>query len=655
VGYNKGFKPTQHPTKNPDNYERGSSLVFSGDFAKCALWLGYAYSNLRVMVMSSPGTQTKVLQPTKDVTVRIDTRPNRIFITAKGGGFLVVWYAIPDLNARLGFLTYPDVVARPSVENPVPVFYWRGPDNEHVLDLTNAAAGKTARDAGFATANFTDGSKQITVYLTAFPFETNSGSITQRVICAYIWNNTTDPAKKVFTDVRAADYEFIETPAHPLYRYGFIDGTEAVKGMWLSPDCRYAAYFVARQDTVSPPPNNLFDPTSFARFYCFSLEFFYDFNLTMDTLPQVPQPTETQLFALGANIIAYNYSRTASQGNLSIVSTGNPYYQDVSVGASGTLYGARWSGNTYYYAYLSEEMERTVSANVTSSTETYSEATTSNGQIWLGKYDFDTQTHDHKAIKIAEIPASLAIAYGKTANSVSDSYTQDYCFVGLVVCEPKYGVYLYSVLRYSVVLDGWSDYRVGGSPPNFGTTKDLPYKIIESFEVIGLVNGTRTTLKHSTSPQATKIQSTYVQQQGGAGFGYSQPRIANITDPYGRVYAISTSVHTPILYEFSGSTTENLTGTIGGLFAADQEYSDDYSIYRNPLDSQHPYIRPTRAYGENGRLIYGNFLDRVAKTVDTFAIDLDAVEPVFTLSESYGFGTVDGDTAVTAYSYAAKK
>jgi hypothetical protein len=60
--------------------------VFEGDQNECDKWYAWAQQKLRFMLANHPGATTQVFAPIDSVTVRVDTRPNRIYIKAGEGG-----------------------------------------------------------------------------------------------------------------------------------------------------------------------------------------------------------------------------------------------------------------------------------------------------------------------------------------------------------------------------------------------------------------------------------------------------------------------------------------------------------------------------------------------------------------------------------------
>ena len=63
--------------------------VFEGDPAVCSTWIGWATAKLQHMI-KSPGSLSCTFNPVSDVWIRIDTKPNRIFIKA-GSKMYVLW------------------------------------------------------------------------------------------------------------------------------------------------------------------------------------------------------------------------------------------------------------------------------------------------------------------------------------------------------------------------------------------------------------------------------------------------------------------------------------------------------------------------------------------------------------------------------------
>ena len=62
------------------------STVYDGDATECVKWLGWAKQKLQLMLHNTAGPLTATYTPADDITVRVDTRPNRIQITSKSGG-----------------------------------------------------------------------------------------------------------------------------------------------------------------------------------------------------------------------------------------------------------------------------------------------------------------------------------------------------------------------------------------------------------------------------------------------------------------------------------------------------------------------------------------------------------------------------------------
>jgi hypothetical protein len=54
--------------------------IFEGDAAECSKWYAWAQQKLRFMLANHPGATSQVFVPIADVTVKVDTRPNRIYI-----------------------------------------------------------------------------------------------------------------------------------------------------------------------------------------------------------------------------------------------------------------------------------------------------------------------------------------------------------------------------------------------------------------------------------------------------------------------------------------------------------------------------------------------------------------------------------------------
>lgn len=56
------------------------ATIYEGDVGECSKWLGYAKQKLQFMLHNTAGPLTATFNPAADVTVRVDTRPNRIYI-----------------------------------------------------------------------------------------------------------------------------------------------------------------------------------------------------------------------------------------------------------------------------------------------------------------------------------------------------------------------------------------------------------------------------------------------------------------------------------------------------------------------------------------------------------------------------------------------
>lgn len=79
------------------------ATIYEGDVGECAKWLGYAKQKLQFMLHNTAGPLTATFNPAADVTVRVDTRPNRIYILT-GGGFL----SLKNVDSPIG--DYPSGV-----------------------------------------------------------------------------------------------------------------------------------------------------------------------------------------------------------------------------------------------------------------------------------------------------------------------------------------------------------------------------------------------------------------------------------------------------------------------------------------------------------------------------------------------------------------
>ena len=80
------------------------SISYDGDVSLGGQWLGYARGKLIGMLQSTTGPLSATYFPVPDVTIRIDTRPNRIRISAAGG---VLSVTLEDITSGPG--KYPVV------------------------------------------------------------------------------------------------------------------------------------------------------------------------------------------------------------------------------------------------------------------------------------------------------------------------------------------------------------------------------------------------------------------------------------------------------------------------------------------------------------------------------------------------------------------
>jgi len=105
-----------------------TATLFEGDQAAAVTWLGYAKSQLRFMLQNSLGPLSATFAPIAGVRIRIDTRPNRIFISAVVANEIVyigpVAFQIPD-DPAYDFGTHDawDVVLSSSVNNFLSVLF----------------------------------------------------------------------------------------------------------------------------------------------------------------------------------------------------------------------------------------------------------------------------------------------------------------------------------------------------------------------------------------------------------------------------------------------------------------------------------------------------------------------------------------------------
>lgn len=79
---------------------------FEGDISVCNEWYPWAVTRLGFMLKTYPGAVSQVLAPSTDVVVRIDTKPNRIYITANSGLYLESGFYDLRSYARCAELTY---------------------------------------------------------------------------------------------------------------------------------------------------------------------------------------------------------------------------------------------------------------------------------------------------------------------------------------------------------------------------------------------------------------------------------------------------------------------------------------------------------------------------------------------------------------------
>lgn len=88
------------------------ATIYEGDVGECAKWLGYAKQKLQFMLHNTAGALTATFNPALDVTVRVDTRPNRIYISAGSGLYLESGFYDLRSYARCAENTY-----RPAILN----------------------------------------------------------------------------------------------------------------------------------------------------------------------------------------------------------------------------------------------------------------------------------------------------------------------------------------------------------------------------------------------------------------------------------------------------------------------------------------------------------------------------------------------------------
>jgi len=87
-----------------------AAISYEGDAVLGAQWLGYAKAKLSHMLQSTAGPLSATFTPVSEVSIRIDTRPNRIHINAGGGLFVTV---VDKLSAvgdypNIGLAPYQD-------------------------------------------------------------------------------------------------------------------------------------------------------------------------------------------------------------------------------------------------------------------------------------------------------------------------------------------------------------------------------------------------------------------------------------------------------------------------------------------------------------------------------------------------------------------
>lgn len=75
---------------------------FDGDQNECDKWYAWAKQKLGFMLRSTPGPATQVFAPSSDVLIKIDTRPNRIYIVAGGSVYLESGFLDHLTNGAIG-------------------------------------------------------------------------------------------------------------------------------------------------------------------------------------------------------------------------------------------------------------------------------------------------------------------------------------------------------------------------------------------------------------------------------------------------------------------------------------------------------------------------------------------------------------------------
>jgi hypothetical protein len=142
---------------NRDNFlfndSRAFSLILEGDQLECSRYIGYARQQLENILRLQDGSTSLSLKPIPDVDIRIDTRPNKIFI--KSGKEINLYVTVVDKDSLSGF--YPDL-NNPPFQNKLSRFLYLNSSQEQTKNDFFAGGNRNywmSDDKAISWNNFT--------------------------------------------------------------------------------------------------------------------------------------------------------------------------------------------------------------------------------------------------------------------------------------------------------------------------------------------------------------------------------------------------------------------------------------------------------------------------------------------------------------------
>jgi hypothetical protein len=216
------------------------AISYEGDVTLGAQWLGYAKAQLNHMLQNTAGPLTASYVPTAEVTIRVDTRPNRIRIAAGGNLFVTIE------NAASGDGNYP-VVGTPVFNKFKSRFLYKKLVRKSV-DALYAGDGYHLASSAITTRAFWSdentvavswtgsGGSTATIYLGGRWGQPTLPSGTVLSTCFIVPDKTIFPTGSSFAYVVGVLVEAVATKMNTLYFYGALKGSPVNIGTQIVDD-----------------------------------------------------------------------------------------------------------------------------------------------------------------------------------------------------------------------------------------------------------------------------------------------------------------------------------------------------------------------------------------------------------------------------------